>query len=455
MSIPCHASRAAARHFATPSTLRRTTAFKPQNWISVRRHATAVSGDVLPNEAAGALRGLKILDVTRVLSGPFCTQILADYGAEVIKIEETGKGDETRHWLMAGEEKQWKSDVGPISNYFCAINRNKRSITLNLKSTEAKEIFFELLKTSDVLVENYKPGTMDRLGLGYEVLAKVNPRLIYASISGYGPTGPYGNRGGYDPIAAAEAGLLHVTGERNGPPVRPGIGMIDMATGLYLHGAIMAALIARQRTGLGQRVDASLFETQISLLTNVGMSWLNRGIEAERWGLQHPSIAPYNAYKTRDLHLVCGATNDAQFEKFCKLLGRDGLLGDERFATNRKRVDHREYLNTIFDEIFLTKTTDEWLKIFDGSGLAYAPINNMERTFAHPQTKARDMVQELDTDLSTEGQVKVIGPAVKFSSTKTSYRSSPPALGQHTRDVLAEIGIDGEKLDDLKSKKII
>ncbi|KAM3414438.1 hypothetical protein BST61_g9603 [Cercospora zeina] len=456
MSISCYASRAATRHFATPSyLLRRTITLKPQTWASVRHHATAIAPDVSPNESTGALKGLKILDVTRVLSGPFCTQILADYGAEVIKIEETGKGDDTRHWLIAGEETQWKSDVGPISNYFCAINRNKRSITLNLKSGEAKDIFFELLKTSDVLVENYKPGTMERLGLGYEVLAKVNPRLIYASISGYGRTGPYGKRGGYDPIAAAEAGLLHVTGERNGLPVRPGIGMIDMATGLYLHGAILTALIARQQTGVGQRVDASLFETQISLLTNVGMSWLNRGIEAERWGVQHPSIAPYNAFKTKDLYLVCGANNDVQFVKFCKLLGQDHLLGDDRFATNRKRVEHRDYLNNIFDEIFASKTTDEWLRIFEESGLAYAPINNMERTFAHPQTKARDMVQELATDLSTEGQVKVIGPAVKFSSTKTSYRSSPPRLGQHTQDILAEIGINRNKYEDLKSRKIV
>jgi len=202
---------------------------------------------------------------------------------------------------------------------------------------------------------------------------------------------------------------LHVTGERNGPPVRPGIGLIDMASGLYLHGAILAALNARHRTGAGQRVDASLFETQISLLTNVGMSWLNMGIEAERWGCQHPSIAPYNAFRTKDLYLVCGATNDAQFVKFCKLLGMDALIDDERFTTNGKRVERRDTLNDIFNEVFASKTTAEWEQVFAGSGLAYAPINNMERTFAHPQAAARGMVQDVPSDMSKSGRIKVIG----------------------------------------------
>jgi succinate--hydroxymethylglutarate CoA-transferase len=277
-------------------------------------------------------------------------------------------------------------------------------------------------------VENFKPDTMDRLGMGYDELKKVNPRLIYASVSGrsypfhtaqasatkdycsgYGTTGPYSNRGGYDPIAGAEAGLLHVTGERNGPPVRPGIGIIDMASGLYIHGAILAALNARHRTGEGQRVDVSLFETQISLLTNVGLSWLNMKIEAERWGCQHPSIAPYNAFPTKDLYLVCGATNDKQFVKFCKLLGVEKLSEDERFATNAKRVEHRDILNPIFNEIFEKKTTVEWEKTFEGSGLAYAPINNMERTFAHPQAEARDMIRNIPFDIAESGQINVIG----------------------------------------------
>jgi len=234
-------------------------------------------------------------------------------------------------------------------------------------------------------------------------------RLLRDFYPGYGTSGPYSNRGGYDPIAGAEAGLLHVTGERNGPPVRPGIGLIDMASGLYIHGAILAALNARHRTGEGQRVDASLFETQISLLTNVGLSWLNMKIEAERWGCQHPSIAPYNAFPTKDLYLVCGATNDKQFVKFCNILGLDHLPEDTRYATNAKRVEHRDVLNPIFNEIFEKKTTVEWEKVFEGTGLAYAPINNMERTFAHPQTEAREMVKNIPIDTAESGRINVIG----------------------------------------------
>lgn len=342
-----------------------------------------------------------------------------------------------------------------MSNYFCAINRNKRSMTLNLKASKGKDIFHQLLQQCDVLVENFKPGTMDRLGLGYDVLRKVNPRLIYASVSGYGTSGPYSDRGGYDPIAGAEAGLLHVTGERNGPPVRPGIGLIDMASGLYVHGAIMAALHARSRTGEGQRVDASLFETQISLLTNVGLSWLNMKIEAERWGCQHPSIAPYNAFPTKDLYLVCGATNDKQFIKFCKLLGVEHLADDKRFTTNGKRVEHRDVLNPIFNEIFQKKTTTEWEQLFEGSGLAYAPINNMERTFAHPQAEAREMIRDVSIDVAESGRISVIGPAVKFSGTKATVRTAPPQLSEHTAEVLSELGIDGEEVELLRSAGVV
>jgi succinate--hydroxymethylglutarate CoA-transferase len=260
--------------------------------------------------------------------------------------------------------------------------------------------------------------------------------------AGYGTTGPYANRGGYDPIAGAEAGLLHVTGEANGPPVRPGLGMVDMATGLYLHGAILAALIACRQTGRGQRVDTSLFETQISMLTNLGLSWLNLGIEAKRWGCQHPSIVPYDAFKTKDLYLVCGATNDAQFSKLCKLLGLESLAGDDRFSTNAAPLNNRQLLGPSFNAVFETKTTAEWTDEFEGQGLPFAPINNMERTFSHPQTEARHMVAKVPIDAAEAGHIRVIGPAVKFGETGASIRREPPCLGQHTDEVLAEIGIE-------------
>ncbi|KAF7557415.1 hypothetical protein G7Z17_g752 [Cylindrodendrum hubeiense] len=304
-------------------------------------------------------------------------------------------------------------------------------------------------------VENFKPGTLDRLGLGYEQMKEHNPRLIFASISGYGTTGPYAKRGGYDPIAGAEAGLLHVTGEHHGPPVRPGLGLVDMATGLYAHGAILAALHACGQHGIGQRIDASLFETQISLLTNVGMSWLNLGIEAERWGCQHPSIVPYDAFKTKDLYLVCGATNDAQFLKLCKLVDLESLAKDLRFSTNPKRVENRDLLGPILNSVFKTKTTAEWIDEFEGTGIPFAPINNIERTFSHPQAHARDMITEMPLNAAKSGHVRLIGPAVKFSGTKATIRTVPPRLGQHTDEILAELGIGKEQVDKLREENIV
>ncbi|OAL52832.1 CoA-transferase family III [Pyrenochaeta sp. DS3sAY3a] len=441
-------------------TVTRTTHFTRQKVTAnarlfLVRHSSTTFGGGLDDKIQGPLAGIKVLDLSRVLAAPYCTQILADYGANVIKVEAIGKGDDTRHWRMIGENAAWRKSAGPISNYFSAINRNKKSITLDLKKPEGREILLRLVKTADVIIENFKPGTMERLNIGYEQLKQVNPEIIYASISGYGTTGPYAKRGGYDPIAGAEAGLLHVTGERNGPPVRPGLGMIDMATGLYMHGAIMAALYARKNGAKGQRVDASLFETQISLLVNVGLSWLNLGIEAERWGCQHPSIAPYDAFKTKDSYLVCGATNDAQFSSLCKLIGIPALIKDERFATNPKRVENREALAQIFNQAFEGKTTSDWTEKFEGTGLPFGPINNMEKTFAHPQTVARDMVTEVPSDSTETGYIKLIGPAVKFSETKTKIANEPPKLGQHTVEVLAGLGFSDSDVESFRKTGVV
>lgn len=364
----------------------------------------------------GSLHGIKILDLSRVLAGPFCTQILADYGADVIKVEDTDRGDDTRHWKSKKEKGAWKPEAGPLSNYFAAINRNKRSICLNLKHEKGRDVLLRLIRESDVVVENFRPGTMEKLGIGYEVLREVNPRIIHASVSGYGASGPAAQRAGYDMIAGAEAGLLFLTGERNGPPVRPGLGLTDMSTGLMTHGAIIAALYARERTGLGQKIDASLFESQIALLINVGMCWLNLGEEAERWGTQHPSVVPYDAFKTKDLYFVCGATNDKQFAILCRLLGCEELLEDDKFKTNADRVQNREALFPVLNKQFKTRTTDEWLEAFEGSGMPYAPINNMERVFNHPQAKARDMVQKVAWDATESGSINLIGKKEMFSA---------------------------------------
>lgn len=272
-------------------------------------------------------------------------------------------------------------------------------------------------------------------------------------------------------IAGAEAGLLHLTGERGGRPVRPGLGLTDMSTGLFLHGAIMGALYSREKTGLGQKLDASLFETQVALLTNVAMSWLNMGREAERWGTQHPSVVPYDAFKTKDLYFVCGATNDAQFATLCKTLKKGELAEDERFATNAKRVQNRHDLFAILEELFAAKTTEEWLTEFEGSGMPYAPINTMEKVFDHPQTAARAMVQTVSFEAATSGQLAILGnalvssslhrltrelgPPVTFSGTKASIRRKPPLLGEHNEEVLGSLGLTETELATLRQDHVI
>jgi succinate---hydroxymethylglutarate CoA-transferase len=397
----------------------------------------------------GPLDGVRILDFTRVLAGPFCTQILADYGADVIKVEEPTKGDGTRAWKGKGEAEVWKPDIGPMSFFFAAINRGKRSIELDLKKPEGKEAVHRLVRDGsiDVVIENFVPGTADRLGIGYEVLSKLNSRLIYASLSGYGDSGPYAKRAGYDAIAAAEAGFMQVTGHPGAPPIRAGLGMTDMATGLYTHGAIMGALYSREKTGRGQHISASLFESQVSMLINVGVNWLNRGIEGQRHGAAHPSAVPYNAWRCKnDIWMVVAANSEQQYQILCRKIDRRELIEDERFKTNALRVENRKAIDDILADIFVTKTSDEWLKVFDGSGLAHGPVNTIQRAFEHPQIEGRDMVLPLEWDALESGSWKGIGPAVKFSETKAEVTRMPPRLGEHTSEVLKEAGYTVEDI---------
>jgi succinate--hydroxymethylglutarate CoA-transferase len=297
---------------------------------------------------------------------------------------------------------------------------------------------------------------------------------------GYGSGGPSAKRAGYDAIVGAEAGLLHITGEKDGKPTKPGLGLTDMCTGLYLHGAILAALIGRQSTNVGQKIDASLFETQISLLANVGMSWLNLGLEAQRWGTAHPSIVPYEAFQTKDSFLFIGAVNNRQFTKLCTLLGNTKLSTEDTFKDNDCRVRNRAVLKPILDDLFMQKLTEEWLDIFEGSGMPYGAINNMEQVFSHPQTLARNMVETLDYENTKSGKLKVIGQShnlistslfscglsfnlynstagvpVKFSEQQPSIRLAPPTLGQHTDDVLKEIGISREEVAQLRAQGVV
>ncbi|EEU33628.1 uncharacterized protein NECHADRAFT_98391 [Fusarium vanettenii 77-13-4] len=408
-----------------------------------------------PCPNSGPLSGVKILDLTRVLAGPFCTQILADYGADVVKVEHPRGGDDTRLWREVGEDKIWKSRAPGTSIYFNTVNRNKRSISVNLKNEKGREIILQLAHEADVVVENFIPGKLDRLGLGYQALKAANPSIILASISGYGADGPYATRAGYDVVGAAEGGLLHVTGEADGPPTKPGVGLVDMCTGLYLHGAIVSALLARQKTGVGQKLDTSLFEATVSILANVGMSWVNLEKEARRWGTAHPAIVPYEAFRTKDGSLVIGAVNDRQFQNLCQLLGDRDLATDPRYVDNSARVLNRKELKQALDTLFMKKTTGEWETVLEGSGMPYGPINTLENVFSHPQALARHMVETVEQGAAVAGTIKVLGIPVKFSETKPSIRGGPPSLGQHTNLILRELGYSSSAIADLRNNGAI
>ncbi|KAF9430149.1 hypothetical protein BGZ94_008089 [Podila epigama] len=426
-----------------------------------------------PSTLPGPLEGIRVLDLTRVLAGPYCTQLLGDLGAEVIKIENPNRGDDTRAWgppyaeiksqsssnnnsnnKEEGKQPTTKSAAVRESAYFLGVNRNKKSITVNLRSEGGRKVIHDLVKKVDVLVENYVPGKLDEMGLGYETLSTLNPGLIYTSITGYGQTGPYRNRPGYDVMIEAEAGLMYITGEENGSPVKVGVAVTDLTTGLYAHGAIMAALLARIRDGRGQHIDCSLLDAQIATLANIGSSYLIAGQEAKRWGTSHPSIVPYQVLPSQDSHIMIGAGNDGQFKILCNVLGLDELVEDIRFLRNEDRVAHREELIELLTARLKTKKSEVWLKALEGRGIPFAPINNIAETFRHPQVVARGMIHEVEHP--TAGKIKLTGVPVKYSATKATIRTAPPLLGQHTEEVLSELlGYDDEQIKALKVEKAV
>jgi succinate--hydroxymethylglutarate CoA-transferase len=406
-----------------------------------------------------------VLDLSRVLAGPFCTQILADYGAEVLKVEQPGVGDETRQWCAANESQMWKEDYPLMSLYFAAINRNKRSVTLNLKAPRGVEIVKRLARESDVVVNNFVPGKMEAMGLGYEDLRRENDRLIYASISGYGSSGPSKDRAGYDALALAEAGLLHITGEDGRLPSKPGVAMADLCTGLYAHGAILAALAQRERTGVGTNVEGSLFESALSLLINVGLASMNldrkNGPESrrrgKRMGLEHPNLVPYGGFETKDKKMMyVAANNRRQWDGFCNRLQVEGLGQNERFHSNDDRIANREEINAILQKRFREKTKDEWMQAFEGSGLPYGAINDVVEAVEHPQAQARNMIIEVeDFEAARDGILRLIGPAMKFEGAKMGVRIKPPLLGEHTNEVLSELGYAASDITELRQSGII
>jgi crotonobetainyl-CoA:carnitine CoA-transferase CaiB-like acyl-CoA transferase len=393
-----------------------------------------------------SLDNLLVIDLSRVLAGPYCTMMLADLGARVIKVEQPGTGDDTRAWgppFAAGE-----------SAYYLSVNRNKQGITLNLKSERGRALLLELVKQADVLVENFKLGTMESWGLGYETLRTVNPRLVYCGISGYGADGPDAGKPGYDFILQAEAGLMSITGPVEGPPTKTGASLVDITTGMFAASGILAALYARERTGTGQRVDVSLLESHVAWLANVGESCLVSGERPHRHGNGHPTIVPYQTFRASDEYFALGVGNDAQFRKLCAAIGRPDLAEDARFTANPARVQHRSELIPLLQTEFEKQTSAHWLEQFAGAGIPAGRIKNIDEVLADPQVLHRQMVVEVPHP--TAGTVKLLGVPYKFSDTPASVRFAPPLLGQHNEEVLAGmLGLNPEEIASLQAAGII
>jgi formyl-CoA transferase len=399
------------------------------------------------------LEGIRVLDLTRALAGPFCTMMLGDLGADVIKVERPGRGDESRGWgppFVGGPYGPYPGE----SAYFVSTNRNKRSITVNLKSAEGQEIVRRLAAVSDVFVENFRTGVLDGMGLGYENLCGVYRRLVYCSISGYGRTGPYADRPGYDLVIQAEGGFMGITGPEEGPPSRVGVPIIDITAGMFAATAILAALRAREVTGEGQLVDVSLLDTQVALLTNVASNHLVGGEGHRRLGNAHPNIAPYEAFPARDRWFVLAAGNERLWATLCDLLNRPDLKVDPRFIDNNARVDNRPALREVLDEEFRARDADEWLAELRQAGLPCGPINTIPDVFAHPQVEARDLI--LEAEHPAVGTVRFSGFPYKFSHTQAGVRCPPPQLGQHTEEVLGELlGYSARDVAAFREREII
>ena len=392
------------------------------------------------------LEQIVVLDISRILAGPYCTMMLGDLGADVIKVERPGVGDDTRTWgpPFAGGE----------SAYYLSLNRNKRSLTLNLAHPEGKRIGQELARRSDVLVENFSPGVAEKLGMGWDELRGINPRLIYCSITGYGPDGPYRDRTGYDMVVSAVGGLMGITGEEDGGPVKVGVAITDVITGIMAQGAILAALYQREKTGLGQRIDLSLLETQVAALANIASNYLVAGQKARRWGTAHESIVPYQAFKAKDDYITVAAANDKLWLRLCKVVNRPDLAENPRYASNALRVQHRKELVLILAEEFTKKTRDEWMESLVAEGIPCGPINSMESLFNDPQVLHRHMVEVVDHP--TIGKLKLVGIPVKYSEATPRIRRPPPLLGEHTEEILREfLSLSGDEIRRLKEQQVV
>jgi crotonobetainyl-CoA:carnitine CoA-transferase CaiB-like acyl-CoA transferase len=404
--------------------------------------------DQAPDAApTGPLRGLRVLDLTRVLAGPTCTQMLGDLGAEIIKIERPGAGDDTRGFAPPF----WPNTKE--SAYFLGANRNKKSVTLDIAEPEGQAIVHRLLESCDILAENFKVGALAKYGLGWEQLEPKHPKLIYCSITGFGQDGPYAPRPGYDALVQAMGGIMSLTGDPNGSPQKVGVPVADLFAGLYGCIGVLAALNHRNATGQGQRVDIGMLDTHVAWLANQGMNYLATGENPPRLGNQHPNIAPYQEFPTEDGYIILAVGNDPTFERFCKNFGQEHLLSDERFSTNAKRVENRHLVTETLTPVMRSKSTAAWIEALEALKIGCGPINTLSQVFADPQVQARGCVVEMP---HASGQtVKVVANPVRLSATPPAYNIAPPALGQHTAEVLsALLGMGQAEMAALKEKGI-
>jgi crotonobetainyl-CoA:carnitine CoA-transferase CaiB-like acyl-CoA transferase len=395
-----------------------------------------------PGDRDGPLAGLKVLDLTEHMAGPFCTMILADMGAEVVKLERPGKGDSVRAW----------GDGSERNPYFRYINRNKKGITLDYKQPEGKALFLRLVEDVDVLVENYRPTVMPRAGLGFEALREVNPRLIYAQLSGLGYDGPYAGRGGFDLIAQGMGGIMHVTGEPDGPPTSVGLPICDLGTGMWAVQGILAALYERQRTGKGRLVECSLLETAIGFSSWTSAQWLADHEEPTRQGSRHRQNAPYQRMQTKDGYLMMGAAGEAIWARCAKALGHPEWCEDPRFATNQRRVANRDALEGVMNAVLTAKTTDHWVEVLEAAGVPCGPVYNYRQMFADPQVRHRGLVQHAsDPEL---GEVPHIRTPVKIGE-GVRVRTVAPKLGQHNAEIFGRLGVSEAEINQLCAKGVM
>ena len=412
--------------------------------------------DMIAHPIRGALDSLRVIDLSRVLAGPYCAMILADYGADVIKIEQPGGGDPTRQW-----GPPWFGDAGDLSGvgtpdrsgrgesaYYLTANRNKRGMTLDLKTAEGRDIARRLIATADVVIENFMPGTMAGFGLDYDTLAAAQPGLIYCSITGYGQNGPYRDRPGYDFMIQAEGGIMSITGAAGGEPHKVGVAIVDISAGLYAATGILAALHHRTQTGRGQWIDVALFDAQLGWLANVASNYLVSGESPARYGNAHPNIVPYETFPTADGHIAVGIGSDAQWWRFCELAGRPDLGGEPRYTTNAGRVAARAALIGTLREVFRARSSAEWLASLALARIPAAPINDIPTALNDPQAQARGMVQTVD---HPAGPLPLVGPVARLSETPATVRAAPPLLGQHTEAILREeLGLSPEEIEKLR-----